>query len=150
MSDIEPEWCDEDCTWDHNHRRPKTDSPRGRNRRPIDLETLVKLAKIGCTTDEIGKFFGVDGSTIRKRFPQTISQAKAQSKARLRQAQYDLAVNGDKTMLVWLGKQYLNQGDNGERNSDENQPLPWSDLDIPTEFRIEDEIDTSPESGSSE
>jgi hypothetical protein len=30
-------------------------------------------------------------------------------------------------MQIWLGKQLLNQSDQGERNADDNQPLPWSD-----------------------
>jgi len=123
---------------------------QGRRRTEIDIDDVIKLARIGCTTDEMGKFFGVDGSQIRRRWPGLLDQARAASKARLRQAQFDLAVNGDKTMLIWLGKQYLQQSDTGEKNSDERQPLPWSDSDIREEYRIRDEVNETTESDSTE
>lgn len=124
--------------------------PQGRKRKDIDVEDVLRLARIGCTTEEMGKFFGVDGSQIRRRWPGLLDQARAASKARLRQAQFDLAINGDKTMLIWLGKQYLQQSETGERNSEERQPLPWSDADIPQEYRIQDEINETTESDSAE
>jgi hypothetical protein len=87
----------------------------------------MKLAEIGCSTDEMGDFFGVDGSTIRRKYTAVLKQVKAKTKARVRQAQLDSALNGDRTMLIWLGKQMLSQSDTGERNDDNNKPLPFLD-----------------------
>jgi len=109
----------------------KTGKPKvancGRKRADIDLDQLVKLAEIGCSTDEMGDFFGVDGSTIRRKYTAVLKQVKAKTKARVRQAQLDSALNGDRTMLIWLGKQMLSQSDTGERNDDNNKPLPFLD-----------------------
>ena len=48
------------------------------------------------------------------------------SKTSLRQAQLRVALEGNPTMLIWLGKNVLNQNDNGT-TSDDRRPLPWSD-----------------------
>ncbi len=148
MNDLEPEWFEEDPDLRYDNNEPKK-STQGRKRKPIDRDQLISLAGIGCTTDEIGKFFGVDGSVIRKRFGSLMHQVKARSKARIRQAQFDLAVNQqDKTMLIWLGKQFLNQGENGERSQDENQPLPWTDSDLPETFTVAEAPDETDDSAS--
>jgi hypothetical protein len=41
-------------------------------------------------------------------------------------AQIKTAIGGNCTMLIWLGKQYLGQVDSPV-NTEEKQPLPWSD-----------------------
>lgn len=126
MSDIEPEYVelpDEDIHLKTGERKTK----RGRPRANIDLKQLVKLAEIGCSTDEMGDFFGVDGSVIRRHYNDVLKQVKAKTKARLRQSQLDTALKGDRTMLIWLGKQMLSQSDTGERNDDTNKPLPFLD-----------------------
>ena len=131
-NELEPEWVnlpDEDVNLSTGE--PKL-SKQGRKRAQVDVQQLIKLAEIGCSTNEMGKFFGCDGSVIRRHYGTLLDQVKTRTKARLRQAQLDSALNGDKVMLIWLGKQMLNQSDNGERNADDRQPLPWTDLDIPT------------------
>lgn len=130
--ELEPEWVnlpDEDVNLSTGE--PKVTN-KGRKRAQVDVQQLIKLAEIGCSTNEMGKFFGCDGSVIRRHYSTLLDQVKTRTKARLRQAQLDSALNGDKVMLIWLGKQMLNQSDNGERNADDRQPLPWTDLDIPT------------------
>lgn len=41
-------------------------------------------------------------------------EKKAEGRELLRKKQFDIALDGDKTMLVWLGKQYLGQTDKSE------------------------------------
>jgi len=108
----------------------KTGEPKklaGRPRAVVDAETVGKLAEMGCTTDEIGDWFNVDGSTIRRNFGHVCRQAKAKTKVKLRNAQLETALKGDKTMLVWLGKQLLKQSDNGQLGGDDVRILPWTD-----------------------
>jgi len=134
--ELEPEWVNlpsEDTNLATGEPKVTT---QGRKRAQVDVQQLIKLAEIGCSTDEMGKFFGCDGSVIRRHYITLLDQVKVRTKAKLRQAQLDSALNGDKVMLIWLGKQMLNQSDNGERNQDDRQPLPWNDLDIPS---VEDE-----------
>lgn len=77
----------------------------------INPSQVTLLAQWHCTTEEIGHFFGVSKDTIERRFRRELQTGKAASKVTLRQKQYDLAKSGDKTMLIWLGKQWLGQND---------------------------------------
>lgn len=81
----------------------------GRPLAQIDAKQVEKMASYGCTNEEIGDVFGVNEGTIRKRFSVVLTKARANMKQRLRQAQYRAALNGDRTMLVWLGKTMLGQ-----------------------------------------
>jgi hypothetical protein len=95
----------------------------------LDPKQVFQLAQLGATNVEIARFFNVSESFIRKRYSDVCDSGRCSIKIRLRQAQIREAMAGNVTMLIWLGKQMLNQSDQGERNSDENQPLPWSDND---------------------
>ena len=83
----------------------------GRKLLDIDEEQVKKLAIIGASNREMGDWFGCDGDTIGRRFADVIAKAKASTYARLRKKQLDMALDGDRTMLVWLGKQMLKQTD---------------------------------------
>ena len=77
----------------------------------IDPEQIEALASYGCNIREMADFFKCDESTIRKRFKAEIAAGVADGKIRLRQKQFDIAINGNVSMLIWLGKQLLNQSD---------------------------------------
>lgn len=142
MSLLQPDWIEEDESPGLTLEGKPRISTVGRAKRVIDRDVLIRLAQIGCTSDEIGRFFGVESSLVRRRFGTLLHQVKAQSKARLRQAQFELAIDQkDKTMLIWLGKQFLGQSELGERNSEDRQPLPWNNSDLPEEFLIGDVTD---------
>ena len=100
---------------------------KGRPTHDIDPETVLKLARLGCSTTDIGRWFGVNESTIRTAFGELISKAKVETRSHIRRAQINLALSGNPTMLIWLGKQMLNQGENGPTDDDDNKPLPWID-----------------------
>lgn len=89
------------------------DGTPGPGRRPIDIdERIVKaMAMVGGTTQEIAEFFGCSDTVIQKRFGDVVRAARAGRKLRLRQAQYQLAIAGNATMQIWLGKQELGQFD---------------------------------------
>lgn len=105
--------------------------PTGKRRGPapilLDPKQVFQLAKLGATNVEIAKFFNVSEAFIRKRYTDIVEAGRTNIKLRLRQAQVREALNGNVTMLIWLGKQMLNQTDQGERGSDDNLPLPWTD-----------------------
>ena len=82
-----------------------------RPRKQLDPKSVVELAAIGCTMDEIGRVLGCDGTTIGRRFRSEIECGFAHLKVSLRRRQLELAMDGNATMLIWLGKQYLNQTD---------------------------------------
>ena len=116
---------DEDHTIIEGHEKdPEGD---GRPRKDVDEAAVIKLAKLGCTSDEIGHIVGLDGSNIRRRYGPLLKAVKSETKSALRRAQLNKAFNGDTAMLIWLGKNWLKQSDSGERLSDDNQVLPWQD-----------------------
>jgi hypothetical protein len=78
--------------------------------KPIDREQVIKLARLGCTQEEIAEFVGVSLATIQRRFAATIARARASLKMSIRRAQYVRGVRDrSDTMLVHLGKCYLDQ-----------------------------------------
>jgi hypothetical protein len=88
----------------------------GRKRNPIDLVALEAMCSVFATDVEIASFFGVHVDTIgnlkkREPYASTIAKGKAKGKLSLRRAQFDAAIKGNATMLVWLGKQVLGQRD---------------------------------------
>jgi hypothetical protein len=89
------------------------DGTPGPGRKPFDIDERIvfAMAKVGGTRAEIAAHFGVSETVIGKRFGELIRQAKASRVIRLRQKQYELALEGNVTMLIWLGKQDLKQAD---------------------------------------
>ena len=82
--------------------------------KPINLEELEKLAAMHATDDEMAAWFGVSRETFNRRKPKlldTIERGKARGRVSLRRAQYNAALAGDRTILIWLGKQLLGQKD---------------------------------------
>lgn len=83
----------------------------GRKPIPINQKIVEGMAKVGATNAEIGEFVGCDGDTIGRRFAEVLTKARGGMRTRLRQAQLKLALGGNATMLIWLGKQMLGQRD---------------------------------------
>jgi len=81
---------------------------------PIDPEQVRKLAAIGCTHEEIGDIVGCSHDTLTRRFRDEIDSGRANAKASLRRKQWETALSGNITMLIWLGKQVLGQSDKQE------------------------------------
>jgi ubiquinone biosynthesis protein UbiJ len=51
------------------------------------------------------------------------------AKPKLRKAQFDCALGGNATMLIWLGKQYLGQIDKQEMKVDGGVQIVYGDKD---------------------
>lgn len=77
----------------------------------IKEEDVRKLAERFWTNSEIAAFFDCSEKTIYNRFTEIIAKGKENGKAKLRDIQLRSAMNGNVTMQIWLGKQYLNQTD---------------------------------------
>jgi DNA-binding CsgD family transcriptional regulator len=80
-----------------------------RPKKKIDGAEVVRFASNGASNREIADFVGVDEGTIRNRFSAIIRKERAELRYRLRKAQIDLALSGNATMLIWLGKVMLEQ-----------------------------------------
>jgi hypothetical protein len=99
---------------------------RGITKKVVFDEDVYKLAAMGCSDREISRWFDVNEDTLRNNFAEIIAKGREELKQSLRRAQIKLALGGNATMLIWLGKNILNQQEN-PINTDANTPLPWDD-----------------------
>ena len=72
-----------------------------------------KWISYGATVKEIADVENCSEDHIHKVFRDKITKGKAERNIRLRKAQIELALSGNCSMLIWLGKQYLGQKDSG-------------------------------------
>jgi hypothetical protein len=87
--------------------KPKT----GRPLLKIDPDQVAKLAAINCSYAEMAAVLDCDESTLTKRFSQVIQKGRSSGRMSLKRKQYEMAMQGNVTMLIWLGKQLLDQTD---------------------------------------
>lgn len=92
----------------------------------VDRDLIAKLASIQCTNKEIAEVVGISEGALTRRFGKVIEKNKQQGRQSLRRSQWQKAHDGDTRMMIFLGKQYLNQKDNPEDGEDK-APLPWED-----------------------
>lgn len=100
---------------------------RGDNQKVIDPNEVIKLAKLWCTYEEMADFLGINSETLKYNFGEAIKVGRAETKQALRRAQLKLALEGDRTMLIWLGKQILGQSDTPKDADEIEKILPWTD-----------------------
>jgi len=88
----------------------------GRPKKKIDYELVKKLAYIQCTQEEISSILAISTRTLQRdtEFCRIYKNGMDNGKMSLRRLQWKAAEKGNNTMLIWLGKQYLNQTDKQE------------------------------------
>jgi len=89
--------------------RPKLD---------IDEQQVAQLAEDGARNTDIADVMGCDEGTIRKRFSEILRKSRSRRRMQIRKLQMLCASSGNPTMLIWLGKQELDQTDKQELKSD--------------------------------
>ena len=72
-------------------------------------QQVERLAGVGCTAEEILHCTAwgrapISEATLRRHFEPELARGQAAALSRLKSTAYDLAVNGDKTMLIFLLK----------------------------------------------
>lgn len=108
----------------------------------LTLEQIEQLAAIGCTDAEIAVLARISEATLKRSFEPQLKTGRASLRLDLRTAQVRKALGvqvqkmnddgttvvyhqpPDNTMLVWLGKQYLEQRDKVE-TKDATDPIDW-------------------------
>jgi hypothetical protein len=103
----------------------------GRPEIEIDMEELNKLCSIHCTLSEIAGWFDCSEDTIERRIREKYDRTFAEhrdkkagkGKISLRRRQYQAAMEGNTTMLVWLGKNWLDQTDKQDIDINQNNPI---------------------------
>ena len=103
----------------------------GRPVKEIDWKMVDKMLWIQCTQLEICGILEVSEDTLCRRslethgvtFAEYSEQKRQGGKMSLRRKQMDLAMSGNVTMNIWLGKQYLGQKDKQETTIDTMKPI---------------------------
>jgi len=109
-----------------------------------DWKQIKGLCGILCTGEEIASIMDVDYDTLVARikekykcsFSDFFKKHSSAGKASIRRKQFKKAVeDGNPTLLIWMGKQYLGQKDKTEVSTSEPIKLQYNleDKDEPTE-----------------
>jgi hypothetical protein len=77
----------------------------------IDSPQVRGLALSGATDGEIADFFGCTAQGLGQQFGAVLNQARATRRISLRKRQTGAAVEGNISMLIFLGKHELGQID---------------------------------------
>lgn len=89
-------------------------------RKPLNKdipEMVFELAQLGCSQHDIARILGIDQGSISAEYREVYDLGIGDTKMSLRRKQlqkagvYEPDKNGDTTMLIWLGKQLLEQRD---------------------------------------
>lgn len=104
----------------------------GRPPADIDWDKVATLCSAGCFGTSIAHEIGITEETLYRRCQkdnqEDFSAFRLRHLARgddvIRAKQFDLAVKGDKAMLIWLGKNRLNQRDRQEIQGQVNYTPP--------------------------
>ena len=96
----------------------------GRPKKPIDYETVEKLASIQCTQEEIANFLELSVRTLQRdeEFCRLYKKGQDSGKMSLRRTQFKLAEKNP-SMAIFLGKQYLGQRDVIEESHNVNNGI---------------------------
>jgi len=93
--------------------------PRSRPKVDIDPKKVFELARIGCSGEEIATVLGCARVTLYNRFRDELDKGRDDMRTSLRRWQYMKAKEGSVPMLIWLGKQYLDQRDKADTTTRE-------------------------------
>ena len=111
--------------------KSKIKKKMGRPKIEVDLSQLEAFCQVLCTKEEISLFLGASLTTLDRRIKESTGltfegfykKYSMGGKMSLRRAQYKAAIDGNATMLIWMGKQTMGQRDKPE-GDDISEPLP--------------------------
>jgi len=107
-------------------RAPKKPiTTNGRPVKPIDWNKADEMLESCCTGTEIAAYFAMHPQTFYDRvhmekgvsFTAYSQQKQSKTLQKLRDKQIEVAHNGNPSLLIWLGKQYLDQRDQPKEES---------------------------------
>lgn len=89
----------------------------------LSPEIVTALASAGLTQVEVAAACKCSQDTIQRHYLEAYNIGKANLCAGLRKKQTELALKGNITMLIWLGKNLLGQSDKLEATGRDGAPL---------------------------
>jgi len=112
--------------------QPKKKRPFKRPEKEIDEKLFNALCKIQCTLLEICSVLDVDTKTLMlwcnkvhgKPFSKLYEERRAHGFVSLRRVQWKTAEDGNPTMQIWLGRNWLKQSEDGIMESGDEGYIP--------------------------
>lgn len=109
-------------------KKPNGKNDTGAPRKEIDWKIFDGLCSIQCTLEEIAAMFDCSVDNIERKvkeqhkmtFAEYYKLKSGNGKVSLRRRQFKAAMDGNTSMLIWLGKQHLGQKDKSEVDSKVN------------------------------
>lgn len=92
-----------------------------RPRKTIDESRVIELASKGHSNNHIAAILGVSHDTLERNFAESLKKGRVLRDGRLQAKQFELAMSGNVTMLIWLGKVWLKQRE--QERAGEPQPV---------------------------
>lgn len=104
----------------------------GRKKISIDWDKVDRYLQAQCSAVGIASILGIHERTLYGRcetdknmlFTDYAQQKRGEGQELIRMKQFKLAMEEDKIMLIWLGKQYLGQSDRTDHTSKGEQIQP--------------------------
>jgi hypothetical protein len=104
----------------------------------IDWDDFDKLCLMHATLEEVAGWFQCSPATIETRvkeqygctFGERWQLRAAGGKASLRRRQFEKALDGNPSLLIFLGKQYLGQSDKSELSGPGGRPIPVASISV--------------------
>lgn len=119
------------------------------------LKTVKGLGLIQATSKECAAVLGVTEPTWIKfkadnpEVEEALRHGQGEGLTSLRRQQFQTAMKGNPTMLIWLGKQYLGQTDKQDITANVTQDVTVSDARSKLEHLISRHADSGVEGGPS-
>jgi hypothetical protein len=96
---------------------------KGKMPKKIDWELAARIAATNCPITDIAAIMQLSTERLRARckrdlkvpLAEWVNAQRSHYRNRLREAQIEVALRGNPTMLIWLGKQHLGQMDKMEK-----------------------------------
>lgn len=107
----------------HQPKRKPSGGKVGPPRLDIDEEKLFLMARMLCTWEEMAAEIGCDSDTLRNNYSDKIEKERNRGRASLRRKQFATAMEGNVTMMIWLGKNQLGQKDKVEHTGSDDGPM---------------------------
>lgn len=102
------------------------------------IEQIDILSREGHKTYTIAVALGLDEKTLRDHFSERMAKKRVEGKIALKKAQIEKAIEAkDSTMLIWLGKNELEQKDKQDLNigGQEGNPIPVFIINRPSKAK---------------
>jgi hypothetical protein len=86
----------------------------GRPRKIFDESKIIELVSKGFTNEYVADYFGCHVDTLYSNYSDALRKGKVSRNSCLQAKQLENAMAGNPTLLIWLGKQWLEQTDKTE------------------------------------